>query len=126
MVKVLLEKAKDSDERVRWEAVTALGNGRRDDEGADVVTTLIGALGDQSPWVRERAAQVLGRFRDERAVQPLVTLLKDSDPDVREEAVTAVGTLCRNPGDRFTHCCAQGPGRGRPRTSGPRPFQKSP
>ena len=91
VVKVLLERAKDSDERVRWEAVTALGNGRRDDEGADVVTTLIGVLGDQSPWVRERAAHVLGRFRDERAVQPLVALLKDSDPDVREEAVTALG-----------------------------------
>ncbi len=91
VVKVLLERVKDSDERVRWEAVNAFGNGPRDDEGTDVVTTLIGALGDQSPWVRERAAQVVGRFRDERAVQPLVTLLKDSDPDVREEAVSALG-----------------------------------
>ena len=90
-VKILIDKAGDTDERVRWEAVTALGHGRHQGANADVVTTLIGALKDQSPWVRERAAQVLGRFRDERAVHPLVTLLKDSDPEIREEVVTALG-----------------------------------
>jgi HEAT repeat protein len=92
VVQVLLDKTRDADERVRWEAVTALGHGRYQGNSSDgAVTTLIAALGDQSPWVRERAAQVLGRFRDERAVQPLVTLLKDSDPEVREEVVTALG-----------------------------------
>jgi HEAT repeat protein len=90
-VKVLVDKARDADEGVRWEAVTALGRVQHREDDAEVVTTLIGALGDQSPWVRERAAQALGRFRDDRAVQPLVTLLKDTDPEVREEAVTALG-----------------------------------
>jgi HEAT repeat protein len=91
VVKILIDKVRDSDEGVRWEAVGALGREHHGENGGEVIPTLITALGDESPWVRERAAQVLGRFRDERAVQPLVTLLKDGDPEVREEAVTALG-----------------------------------
>jgi HEAT repeat protein len=91
VIKVLIEKARDTDEGVRWEAVMALGHEHRHQDSADVVTALIVSLGDQSPWVRERAAQAVGRFQDERAIQPLMTLLKDSDPEVRDQAVTALG-----------------------------------
>lgn len=51
-------------------------------------------LGNQDPAVRSASAQVLGRLRDKRAVEPLQYLLmEDADPWVRYEAAQALGEI---------------------------------
>ncbi len=58
------------------------------------VHRLIKALGYQkSYYVRMAAATALGRIGDARAVEPLCTVLKDSDRDVRGDAVEALGRI---------------------------------
>jgi HEAT repeat protein len=54
-----------------------------------VVKALIKALGDPEPAVRYRTAEALGNFKGQAgqlAVEPLGTLLKDRDEDVRRQA----------------------------------------
>jgi cyclophilin family peptidyl-prolyl cis-trans isomerase/HEAT repeat protein len=55
--------------------------------------TLAAGIGSPSPPVRARTALALGRIGDERARQPLATLLADSAPEVRETAAFAAGVL---------------------------------
>lgn len=51
--------------------------------GKPAVEPLITALGDEDSSVRVRAAEALGRIRDERAVEPLKVALNDEDETVR-------------------------------------------
>jgi HEAT repeat protein len=56
----------------------------------DPVTEQIAALRDDDWVIREEAAMRLGRLKDARAVDPLVSTLRDRDRSVREAAVGAL------------------------------------
>ena len=43
--------------------------------------------------MREQAVFALGQIRDRRAVEPLISALKDPAPDVREQAAFALGQI---------------------------------
>jgi HEAT repeat protein len=66
--------------------------------GCAAVPYLIAALKDSSTNIhfhhfRGSAAISLGRLKDRRAVQPLITALRDADSDVRFSAAMALGQL---------------------------------
>jgi HEAT repeat protein len=60
---------------------------------ADTVLEQIAALKDDDWAVREDAAVALGGFRDKRAVEPLITVLRDPDRAVREAAIAALTAI---------------------------------
>ncbi len=67
---------------------------RRDDlAGMDVA---LAALSDGDATVRAEAAQVIGGFRDDDVVGPLIDRLLDDDPSVRSAAVLALGNVLRS------------------------------
>jgi beta-lactamase regulating signal transducer with metallopeptidase domain/HEAT repeat protein len=70
----------DPNESVRATAVWALGNLGDGDGYEDV---LINALGDKSKRIRVRAVWALGNSEPREAPRALVSMLRDSDPDVR-------------------------------------------
>lgn len=59
----------------------------------DPVAEQIAALKDEDWAIREEAAVLLGRFKDPRAVSPLVSILRDPDRSVREAAVGALTSI---------------------------------
>jgi HEAT repeat protein len=60
--------------------------------GPEAVTHLIAeGLSAENPALRVEAAKMLGRIRDRAAGVPMVHLLKDSDPQVREAAAETIG-----------------------------------
>ena len=61
--------------------------------GEPAVEPLIQALKDEDSFVREGAAEALGKIGDKRAVEPLINALKDEDRDVREAAAEALGEI---------------------------------
>lgn len=60
---------------------------------ADSVAEQIAALKDEDWAIREEAAMALGTFRDPRAVDPLVVLLRDADRAVRQAAIGALTAI---------------------------------
>src|SRR6185312_8705321 len=110
----------DPDAHLRASAAEALGvllGGSPPTLGKRTAVALTGRLDDEAAGVRQRAAEVLGRMREARAVVPLlsrladptrevraaagdaravpaiVRMLKDPAEDVRAEAVSALGRL---------------------------------
>ena len=63
---------------------------RRDIEG------LIEALKDSDVWVRQNAAEALGKIGDRRAVGPLIEALEDSEAIVRSAAEKALEKIALN------------------------------
>jgi HEAT repeat protein len=62
--------------------------------GRDAVELLIAALKDGGWEVRKGAASSLGKIRDARAVEPLISLLKDRESyGIREGAAKALGEI---------------------------------
>ena len=59
----------------------------------DSVREQLTALRDEDWAIREEAARLLGRFKDPRAVTPLVSLLRDEDRSVREAAADALRAI---------------------------------
>lgn len=59
----------------------------------DVVAEQIAALRDEDWAIRGEAADLLGTFKDPRAVVPLVSLLRDEDHSVREAAIEALRAI---------------------------------
>ena len=57
--------------------------------GTIAVEPLIASLQDKS--IRLPAMRILGRIRDARAVEPLLAMMKNKDPDVRMTAAEALG-----------------------------------
>jgi len=58
------------------------------------VPELIAALNHENGNVRRIAASALGKLRDKRAVEPLITLLMNEEgPQVRQYAVKALGSI---------------------------------
>ena len=82
---------KDTDDDVREQAVFALGQLRDPARGRRAWP---GALHDaQAPTCGEQAVFALGQIRDRRAVEPLISALKDANADVREQAAFALGQI---------------------------------
>lgn len=81
---------KDSDPQVRLEGVIELGL-----QGKSAIPELIQALSDDSPMVRRKATENLGRLGADAlpAVEPLTKLLQDEAVDVREAAAEAIGMI---------------------------------
>ncbi|WP_406698648.1 HEAT repeat domain-containing protein [Singulisphaera sp. Ch08] len=73
--------------QVRAVAIEALGK-----QGPDVLPTLLAALQDRNPSVREGATQALGLLKplEQAAISALVRALQDRDAWVRQEAVEAL------------------------------------
>lgn len=63
----------------------------------EYVPSLLMALDDPHPTIREGAAKALARLQDPCTVEPLTRLLNDSDPRVVAAAITAL-TALRAPG----------------------------
>jgi HEAT repeat protein len=63
--------------------------------GSVALPSLIAALDDQErpAYQRVNAARALGLIKDERAVEPLVAVLRDDDEGVRVAAIFALGDL---------------------------------
>jgi len=62
--------------------------------GTPAVEPLIGALRGREAVLRRDAAEVLGRLKDARAVQPLACLLSDDEErEVQSEAAAALGRI---------------------------------
>jgi hypothetical protein len=57
------------------------------------VNQLIKQLGDPNPNVRWHTVNALGERKDPRAVEPLITTLKDADESVRNGAAYALGLI---------------------------------
>ncbi|MCD4780231.1 MAG: HEAT repeat domain-containing protein [Candidatus Omnitrophica bacterium] len=91
---LIIRALKDEDVGVRREAVAALGAIEpewRDSKAAKgAVPGLIIELKDMNKVSRRRAAEVLGRIKDRRAVKPLIEALKDDDWQVRKNAAEAL------------------------------------
>jgi HEAT repeat protein len=86
----LIKKLQSKHSGDRAEAVTQLARIK----DARTVPLLIGALKDADSYVRGQTAAALGDTGDKRAVQPLITVLKDDDyMYVRQEAAKALGKI---------------------------------
>ena len=61
--------------------------------GSGVEEHLLEALKDDNRWTRIGAINVLGRFKSEVAVLPLISLLEDREQMVRDEAAIALSRI---------------------------------
>lgn len=75
---------------IKWNAATALGNFRDDPR---VVSALIGALRDDTLYIREAAVRSLGSVGSAAAVPYLISALHSRSFAVRIEAVKALGRI---------------------------------
>jgi HEAT repeat protein len=102
-----MEALKDKNGDIRKQATVALGGiacyqiAHRQPVDRRVVEPLIEALKDKDSNVREEAAGALGCLCDQRAMTPLIEILKDKDEDsnVRAAAAGALGYLGQTSGD---------------------------
>ncbi|MFN8546566.1 MAG: protein kinase [Candidatus Eisenbacteria bacterium] len=85
MVEAILQLVKSDDVFVRRYAIEILNSIPSERS----VPALIDALNDQDWWVRERAIDALGKTRDSRAVDPLMTQMR-ADPQVANLVVGAM------------------------------------
>ena len=81
----LIEALGDKDVNVRYAATDALVR-----IGKPAVQPLIRALKYKEWYVRKRAAYILGKIGDKRAIRPLIEALRDEDADVRYAATEAL------------------------------------
>jgi len=94
LLETLVEHLKnEGDETVRWELTRSLGK-----IGEPAVPTLIQLLKDEDWQVREMAALSLGKIKNVRAVEPLITLLEEEPNQpinscVRRRALWALGEI---------------------------------
>ena len=77
------------------EALKSFPGWGKSDEANRVVPELIVVLQDQrkDPEVRKNAAEALGKIKDPRAVEPLITALKDEYSEVRWHAAWSLGEI---------------------------------
>jgi HEAT repeat protein len=82
----------DAEHEVREAAVTGLGSLPRP-LARSAAVAITGRLDDDHPAVRQKAAAVLARLGESRAVIPLVGRLSDGSREVRMAALDALGEL---------------------------------
>jgi len=73
-------------------------NQKNDDEklksdNSDRFQHFLAMLDEEDPSQRWKAAESLGRIRDDRAVEPLILALRDDDWRVRQKAAWALGKI---------------------------------
>lgn len=84
-IEVLIGGLNAQDVDVKADSVKALV-----EIGEPAVEPLIRALGAEDPEIRENAAITLGKIKDERAVEPLFSLLTDEEWEVEKAATDAL------------------------------------
>jgi len=82
----------NSQEAIRLKAVESMI-----DIGPPAVDSLILALKDNSSPIRQNAAICLGEMGEERALEHLIPLLNDEEPNVRGAAAFALGAIEKQP-----------------------------
>lgn len=92
-IKPLVNALKDSDSDVRWKSVIALGK-----IGKPAVGELLKAFENDDWQLRSQIAEVLGKIKDERAVDPLIDSLYSSrykyqNKYVRGRIIEALGNI---------------------------------
>lgn len=108
-IELLLKASQDSDERVRYEAVTVLQRKIETDEQKDgelfsgfdaesslksrIVKMFLNALTDEYPGVRIEATLALGKMQNPRMIKHLTQALKDVNGSVRKRAVLGLGKM---------------------------------
>jgi HEAT repeat protein len=89
----LTEAIRDENERVRFDAVHALGFIAVTPLDDAQARALAAELDHYDPIIRAATARVLGRLRARAATDPLLAALEDTSPLVRQFAVEALGRL---------------------------------
>ena len=79
----LLKAVDDENQRVRFEAIYALGTSRDPPLTEEAAQLLIKALDHYDPAIRAAAARVVGRLRSQAAGETLIKAMNDSNADVR-------------------------------------------
>ena len=90
-------------EQAKWDICARIGT--------EAVVPVAAALRDRAWPARARAAKTLGKIGDARALEPLITALKDTDFHVRKAAAEALETLgwqAGRTGDGARHLIAKG------------------
>jgi HEAT repeat protein len=93
LIEGLLKAVDDENQRVRVEAIYALGVVGYDSIRGEHASQLIKALDHYDPAVREGAARVVGRFRLAGSSDALIKAMNDSNERVRQAAMQALGEL---------------------------------
>lgn len=97
-INVLIESLADEDELVRIQIAESL-----EGIGEPAVEALIEALTHDDKNIRRCSAKVLGEIRDERAIEPLIVNLKDSNKWVRRETSGALSKMGEPATDPLIH-----------------------
>ena len=87
-VEPLIGALRDKDSNVHQRAGIALGK-----IGQPAVKSLVELLHDLDPEMRRVAAEQLGKIRNPEALEPLLTALRDPDPNVQWWAAWALGEI---------------------------------
>ena len=93
LLQALLQAVDDETDRVRTEAVYAVGVVGVTSFPAALESDLIKALDHYDPAVRAAAARVLGRLNLKAAGEPLITAINDSSREVRYAAMRSLGAI---------------------------------
>jgi uncharacterized coiled-coil protein SlyX len=82
----LVEKLKNAEEMVRWEAIDQI----RREKAKPLLPHVVKLLADRSLFVRAQAIYTLGELKATEAIAPLIKALRDEDEMIRAEALTAL------------------------------------
>ena len=93
LVTALLTAVDDDSEKVRLDAIYAVGVIGRSPLAADQVARLIKALDHYDPVVRAGAARVIGRLKVADTGDALIKAVNDSQAEVRYAAMRALGAI---------------------------------
>jgi HEAT repeat protein len=108
LIRGLLQALDDDNQRVRLEAIYALGTIARPPLAAEPAAQLVKALDHYDPAIRTAAARVIGRLEVKSAGDALITAMNDSQASVRGAAMRALGAIRERRAiealtDRFNH-----------------------
>jgi HEAT repeat protein len=93
LIKGLLQAVDDENQRVRLEAIYALGSIARSPLADEWAPEIIKALDHYDPAIRTGAARVAGRLQVQAAAEMLIKAINDSSGPVRYAAMRALGAL---------------------------------
>lgn len=93
LIRRLLQAVDDNNQKVRVEAIYALGTIARPPIAEDAALQLITALDHYDPAIRGGAARVIGRLALKSAGDALIKAMNDSSSEVRYAAMRALGAI---------------------------------
>ena len=93
LVTALLQAVDDESDKVRLEAIYAVGVIARAPLTADQIARLTKALDHYDPAVRAGAARVIARLEIAETGEALIKAVNDSQPEVRYAAIRALGAI---------------------------------